>query len=365
MKKHTFKIFSALFALFAFVSVGSPAVAAFINVSPIHAGEAIAGMALVGGFMHSQGMLFSGPDLSAISNAFGTLGPIIFRNLVNKWMIGNEAQKYVNVKTPIFLPKLTAVGNPRPYREQDDFTTGAKFTDRTLTVSQSKWDFQINAENYRNTYLASVASGALDPSNVPFEQYIIEQVANEYLSQMLLSTVYLGVLNSSGSGAADIATGWGTTIAALITATTITPTTTGAITATNAVTAVETLTDSLPSWLKEMGFAVICSYDVFAKYRKAYRTANSFNFDPNTKGQYQLDGVLGTLTPRAYMGSSQRLIAVPAAGGTSNGVLIYGTDGDAISLNVTPHLDLLQLRMKMPIGFQIGDTAAIFVNEQS
>ncbi len=360
--KKVLKFFSSLLAVAVFILMASPAIAMAWD-APIHTVQlSMLTLSVLMSFMHVQGMFLTGPDVSGITtDKFLTVAKNIIRKKVNAWLIGSEAQKYINVKTPMALPKLEAVGNPRPYREQDDFTDGGKFTDRILTVYQSKWDWKFNPENLRNKYLAEVASGTIDALKTTFFAWIAEQIAREYLSDMINDTVYLGEYDAAGSDAADIADGWGTIIAAEILGGDITPVVTGAITSANAVDKVELVAEAVPSsWRDEDGmFPIICSWGTLDKYKKHYRTAYGFSFNKNDKGQYAIDGLNAVLTPRSYMGTSQRLIAVQP------GNLVYGTDSDGVDIFITPHLDLLQVRMKMPIGFQIGDLERIIVNDQA
>ena len=359
--KRTIKFLSALLLGVAFVLFASPMIALAWD-APIHTVQLSLGvMAFLMGFSHVNGAFLTGPDISGISDGFFIVANQILRKMVNQWLIGAEATKYLNVNNPIKLPKLSAKGNPRPYREQDDFTDGAQFTDRELVVRQSKWDWNFNPENLRNTYLAEVASGNVDALKTTFYAWISEQLAREYLSQVLLGTVWLGDYDAAGSTVADIATGWGTLIADLITSSDLDPVVTGAITNSNAVASVEAVAESIPSSWRESGqlIPIICSYGTLDKYKKNYRTSYGFNFDKNEKGQYALDGLNSVLTPRAYLGDSQRLIAAYP------GVFAYGTDANMLSVFPTPYLDYIKVRVKMPIGFEITDLEKLIVNDQA
>src|SRR5438045_270416 len=114
------------------------------------------------------------PNVAGITSAF-VGGASIFRQRLLAWNIRQMGvQVRTNVNTPQALTKLSTAGGPRPYRTQDDFTTGAVFTDRTLTAFMSKWDYEFDAENFRNTYLA-------DLPDMPFEQACVDQVSKAYL----------------------------------------------------------------------------------------------------------------------------------------------------------------------------------------
>lgn len=301
----------------------------------------------------------TGPDVSAITSGILDFGGEIFSKEVNNFDPSADGILLLNdVNVQRSLTKISASGHAQPYRSQDDFTAGAVFTDRTIMAYQSKWDVQIDPEKYRGTYLALRRKGDLD-QNVPFYEYIIQQVAKEYLAGINDTVMYSGVKNLSGTAVADIADGYGTIIAAEITGTNITPVATGAITSANAVTKVELISDAAPAWLEKKGYKILCSKDTFKKYRTHYRSLNGYQFEKNESGEYMLDGANGSLKWVSWMGTSSRLILVP------NNNLVMATDNNQIKAYPTPHLNLINVRFMIPVGFQIQDLAAIIVNDQA
>jgi hypothetical protein len=295
------------------------------------------------------------PDLSAISTGFFTKGPETFRKQVNSWNLDKYGIRvYKRVKQPIKLPKLSAKGGPRPYRTNDDSSgNGFKFTDRELKVNQSKWDFTYNPEEFRNTYLQ-------DESEQPEYQQALDQISKEYLAAINDSAMGSGTYNSSGTTAAAIATGYLTIIANEISGSAITPVVTGSISTSNAVTKVETLVSAMPAWMRERtDVKILCSYDVFDKYKTHYRASFGFTFQPSAIGKYIVDGTNIELVPCSWMGSSQRLI------GTIDGNLVAGTDSDAISVHPSIKMDQIEVRLKMAVGLQIADLEALIVNDQA
>lgn len=294
------------------------------------------------------------PDLSAIATSFVERGGPIFAKRVLNWQLRKQGvQVRTNVKTPQALTKLSAVGGPRPYRAVDDIAgNGVKFTDRTLTVYNSKWDYDFDPEEFRNTYLAN------DPQ-VPFAQAAAEQLAKEYLAGIQTSTLYLGVRNAAGTGAVDICDGWGTIIAAAIVATTLTAIATGVITNANAVTKFEQVAAALPTWMRENGFIIYCSYANFDNYRQHYRATYGFSFEKSVEGDYKLDNINGIIRPVGWMNSSARLIA------TVENNLVFGTDIENVQVAASVRRNIIEARPMMAAGTQIQDLAAIFVNDQA
>jgi len=300
------------------------------------------------------GILNVTPDLSALSTSFVKFGGTIFRNQVNDWNLGDGVTPYKNVKEPISMPKLSALGGPQPYSAADSVTgNGAKYTDRILTVYQSKWDFDVDPEVYRNTYLA-------DQSDAPFYQVILDQVGKEYLSQILLNTVGNGTYSGAGTTPAAIATGWITNLKAQVTATTLTPISIGVTTSSNAVTQVETFLSGLPTWWRTREVVIKCSYAFFDLYKIHYRTINPFGFVRRENGKYYIDGWENAqLEPCAWIPASNNgVLAV------TNKALVWGTDGDRISVAATPYRNIIKTRLLFPIGFEFADMGCVAVSDK-
>lgn len=293
------------------------------------------------------------PDLSALTSSFVERGPSIFeKNLLNWNLRGQGIQVRTNVNAPQAMTKLSASGNPRPYTAADALTTGPRFTDRVLTAFQSKWDFDFDPEEFRNTYLAN-------QSGAPFYEQSINHVAKAFLDDIQRNTLYLGSRNASGTTSAAIADGWGKTIADLITATTLAPVVTGAITDANGVDKFEQMVTNVPTWMREAGFVIYCSYAKFDNFRKNYRTAFNFQFDKNAEGQYKMDNLNVEIRPVAWMGTSSRLIA------TLPDNLVFGTDVERVQVAASQRRNIIEVRLMMPVGTQIQDLEAIVVNDQA
>lgn len=296
------------------------------------------------------------PNLSALSAAFAKFGGKILKKEVNELDLSSPAITVMkNIRQPEVLPKIAALGGPRPYRTNDDSgSNGVAFIDRTLTVYQSKWDFEYDPEAYRNTYLA------LEDNKKPYYEFALEQIAEEYMAAINDETIGEGERNASGTAAADIADGFLTIIADEITATNLTPVVTGAITNENAVDKVRLLAKALPNYMRKKGAVIVCSYDVFDKYAEHYNATNNFRFNPDADGEYSIDGFSKIkLKAESWMNDSQRLIACRKK------PLVVGTDGDRIQVAATARMNILEVRVMMPIGCQIADLAGILVNDQA
>jgi len=296
------------------------------------------------------------PDLSALSSSFNEFGGKIFRKNINQLDLSDQGiLVFKNVKTPIVLPKASVSGGPRPYRAQDDVTTPAAITDRTLTVRQSKWDYDVEPEQWRNTYLAKWKPGAQQ-----FADYINQIVAEEYLANINDNTLYLGSYNAAGTTAATIATGWGTIIANEIAASNLVAKTTTAITdGASALAAVGVITAAAPVWMRKKGYRIFCSYTSFDWYAKGYKAANAYAFLPDATNRYRVDNQNCFLQPVSWMGTSGRLIA------TIDNNLCMGTDGDNVDVSASVRRDIIEVRQKMPVGLEIADLDALVVSSNA
>jgi hypothetical protein len=294
------------------------------------------------------------PDLQITTNSFLELGGPIFGKKVLGWNIRSRGiQVRTNVKAPQAMTKLSAKGTPKPYASADETANnGVKFTDRILTAYQSKWDFDFDPEEFRNTYLAKA-------DGTPFVEAANNQVADEYLNYLVQSTLYGGIRNAAGTTPADICNGFGKIIADEITATNLVPIVTGAITSANAVDKVELVAHGVSAYMREKGFIIHCSYSVLDKYKQHYRTLNGFQFKPDETGGYKIDGVNAYLMPQSFMGSSQRLIA------TLDQNLVVGTDKEAVEVHATLRRNIIEVRQMMPLGCQIQDLDVVYVNDQA
>lgn len=292
------------------------------------------------------------PDLSALTTDLVKFGGNILRKQVNSMDL--EGITIIrNVKEPIAMPKLSALGGPRPYSESDHTAgNGAKFTDRVLTVYQSKWDYDVDPEVFRNTYLGDASA------TMPFHQFILEQVSAEYAGQINDFTIGAGVRNAAGTTAADIADGFITIAKAEVTALNLAAKAVGAIAATDAVDKIEGFAEMAPIWMQKKGFFVRCSFQTFHDYKKHYRSKNGYGFEKGQAGQYVLDGFKKpvVLLPTSWI-TTDGLFAHVA------GALVFGTDGDRIKNSASVRRNIIENRLMMPVGCQIADLDAVMVSD--
>lgn len=305
------------------------------------------------------------PNISALAAYPGQYEKKLFSTLYNGLDVANDCTLVTGVKNKHQLTKLTVGAGVRPYSptfsvSDDDL----EYTGRTLEVNLAKRELQIEPLKYRSTWMSEVMRPGVNPDDIPFAQYVWEQVFGRIAQEVNDNAAYSGTYNASGTNAAAIATGFGTLIANAITATTVTPVSTGAISSTNAVAAVEQMAKAMPVAYRRAGFNVYVSFNVFDKYQEDYREKYKKYTELNENGHIHIDtfGRRVALVPATWMGNSQRIICTPKEN------LLVGTDemsdwSDRIT--TAPDIWTLKAGIAFAIGFQIRDLDALRVNDQA
>lgn len=295
----------------------------------------------------------------------GDVAQEILTEVVNGLDCAKDTKVLTNIPYKVILPKFTASAGARPYRLQEDFVDTLNGTDRVLEIKRAKMDFLIEPEKFRTTYMQNVRKGLTDPNAIPYESFLMEMQIKKFLSEINNDTAYLGSYNGSGTTAAAIADGWGTILAALIAATTVTPETLGTIDNTNAVSKFQTLYRSMPEAFRNIETVLNCSYQMFDNYKDNLPSGTNIVFinTNNPEGEEQLY-LLGSnkrckIVPRTFMSGSDRVIITPK----DNLVMGLGFANDVPTIEIVPALSSYKCRINYFTGFQIADPAVIFCNE--
>ena len=189
----------------------------------------------------------------------------------------------------------------------------------------------------------------------------MDQVITEYKAAINDSVIWSGVRNASGTTAASIATGFESLIATAISGSEITPISTSAITSSNAVTQVDAFVDGLPVWMLKKGVADSLLLRSIYELPHALPHTEHLQLRKEPLTDSTTDGFNNiTLVPVSWLPkTSDRLIATVA------GNMIFGTDNEQVQVHATMSHNIVNVRLMLPVGFQIADTAALFVNNQS
>lgn len=381
---------------------------------------------------HANVLGLSDADLSAITTYAEQNQMPLISSLVNGLDIAQDIMVHPGVKNKIPMPKLKIGPGFRPYSGTEQFKiNSAAYTDRHLEVKVGKRELQIDPEDYRGTYLAWATSpgSAATKKEIPFAQFFWEQVIKELQAEINDETAYHGfdttgivawdngtvynpgdrVLFASATNnpnsvqdyyecvtltvaaespdthpakwqyvtARAVAPGIESYIAAGITATEISPVTTGAITATSGE-AIAAFNELFRAWsapyrrngiiisasLTDMDFLIDDLLDKYSKYTRDDLSNAPYIVLPNSNGKC----VVKTAT---WLGSSRRLVSgpyVPSDPGRHMN-LWMGTDQlsdlNQIRVNTESNLWTIKGGIKFPLGFQYQDAEAIKVGDQS
>jgi hypothetical protein len=348
-------------------------------------------------------------DFAAITKWAGDNDKTIIGQMLNGLDFVNDVDVRRSVSSHgILLPKMVVNGGNRPLNTDVTSPKGTNrtFSGRKLFVNPGMKIIRVIAEEARKTFM----DRGLDPkaTDIPFAQWVWEQEFNKIQSDINDNTylsvsqggaaayaagtaytagdymtytdnsVYKCVTNTTAGqtpvshaakwlevDALVISEGWGTIIAAEITASALPVTTTGAITSSNALDKLELMYNDMTVAHRKKGGIFLLSPDNYRDYVKHEQTVF-----PNVNDQNMGDGkkfIYGTakkweVKEASWMGESGRVIA------TQKNNLVFGTymadDANKIA-NIVPTLHGYDAIVKWLQGCQICDLEALYVNDQA
>lgn len=351
------------------------------------------------------------PDISALSAYAGTNEKKLFSTLVNAMDFANDITVYKNVKTKVRMTKLRAGNGARPYSDTFEPTgNDLVYTNRYLEVQAGKRDLQVFPSKYRETFMSEMLTPGNDVKEIPFAQYVMEQIMKENAAEINDEMVYFGfdkttavvfdagatytantdyVTFSNGTttdyylcvsnttagqtplthaakwqnvNARAIAVGFKKRIADAVTASEVSVETTGSIGASTALAQFRAVYRKLSAPYRKAGVNIYCSLDnadllqddIEDKIGKYTEKESGLLYLPGTNQKCKI-------IPATWMGTSGRLIATPKEN------LLFGTDllSDLNKIRTDEHLRHLDLGMDFLAGTQIRDFGAMVVNDQA
>lgn len=412
--------FSAFIALFLGVAVQS---ATGLN------GFAVAGTLMASGYALPylvaelpKGISFMAvsPDVSLIAGYAGDHKGELLRRMV----LGMEVAKHVtilpNVKDQTPLISLAVTKGLRPYTLTPTFESELQYKKRTLTTGLGKKEFLIDPQLYRNTYLSKYMDPAANSKRIPFEQFANETIIQEFGNEINEAVPFFGLdksrfsllvaanVNTAGSlvyvdttasqrdyyrvvtttiandtptsapakfekiNGRAVADGLQIHITEAISASTLTPVTTGAINNSVATTTGVEVCKKVyraldPGYRKEVVMAYM-SFDSFDKVNDAIEEKMKYVVtDPSTE-QVMENAVYVPGTNRkliavgcGWMGSSARIIVTPKSN------VIMGCDllSDANTINTNAQLWGTEMGLLFNPGINFALMDAVRVNDQA
>lgn len=350
----TFRLLLAAFFAFAIGAFG----AAAVGVAPAVGAIGSVAVALVTPAM--QGALFTALDVTALNAALGAY----YRD--NQEIFWDEV--FYNGMLPQRFRPIDGVTDEKPvvYSEIDfelmpglDKTNwnpqaGAiAFGAQVLKTRDIKVDLMIYPAELHKTWLGKYKQRGSDPFDLPFEAYIMNAIAAKAQEKLYMDASYAGVYNAVGTTTADVTNGFLKLVADLITATTITPVTTGAVTAANVVTSVEAVCDAVEAKFRTQGgWELKVSDTIFNWYWKKRRELypnliQSYSGNIGLINSLPIEGYNVTLVREIALGSSQRMIATPH----DNMGYLFDSESDMQNMEIQKFNRGLKILMDFKAGF--------------
>lgn len=367
-------------------------------------------------------------DVAALTSYAGNYKKELIATMINGMDFKNDLMIMPVGKNGETLTRLKVKDGLRRFSSETEFDTGElKYTPRAINVKLAKRELQINPKDYYKTYLAQALSGGSGASNkqIPFDQYTWDRVMKGVASEVNDKIAYFGLdlaalsvsaFATGGSGyavndyvtfgtptrwyrciatAADeqspathpakwldvtanvIVKGFGVIIAAEVSASTISPVTTGAITSSAGVatTAFRKLHRAQSPTNRRNLSVTLCSFtdfdlllddleDKITKYTRDEILANQGGiYLPGT-------GNRNFVKPCTWMTGTRKLINSPAEvfGGqvkALNMMFLTDNEGDMGDIAVNDTLWGIEAGISFMCGFDFDNPEEIRVGDQS
>ena len=352
------------------------------------------------------------PNISGLLSYVGTNEAKLMKRLLNKLAIENDAVMLdTDVKSKKNLHKIIVANGAKPYTGDFVAKSDLSYVPRTITVEKAQRDLRIEPSKYRNTYFEFLRGRGENPKNmtIPFAQFTNEAIIDELAAEINNQSVYHGVgvayfaayaggtayavgdkitftqdselrywecvtITTAGqspdthpakwkwAGAKAICKGFGKMLAEEITASAITPVTTGVTTASNAYANSISVWRALPEVVKSTGGVLLMNYTNFEYLLDDYENKIAKNFE-------QVDGITYLaktdrkciVKPWSPMAGANRIIA------TAPKNLVVGTDdaADMSSIKIIEAMYHYDQGMSWMMGTQFRDLDALACNEQA
>lgn len=300
---------------------------------------------------------------------------VLISELVSDPKLAEKFAIYDDIKDEYPLPRLVLSdelvkpGNDKSFDPVED---AIDFDARILKVRDCKIDLQIFPADFEKSYLGKYKKPGSRGIDIPFEQFIFQQIILKARRAMYMKAIYKGVYNASGTTTATTLDGFLKLIANEVTADNITPVVTGAITNTNCVDKCLMLYDVLSDEVKEEGVLQRVNSQIFDwVYRKINPVTNTALVGTDSLATtkmkrvnyFDLPGGNITLVRESGLGASQKIIT------TTKDNLAIGVDSmdDDSNIEIQRDKRALNLLIDFKMGTQIADISpeCLSVNDQA
>jgi hypothetical protein len=350
----TFKLLTLAFLAFALGASGANAV----GIAPVIG--ALGGGAIALFTPAAQGSLFTALDVTGLNAALGAYyrdnQEIFWDEVFYNAMMAERFRPVDGVtdEKPIMHSEIDFEILPGHDKTVTNYQTGAiAFGGQLLKTRECKVDLLIYPSQLHRTWLGKYKQKGSDPFDLPLEAYIMNAIAEKAQEKLYLNAAYAGVYNAAGTTTAAVTNGFLKLIADLITATTITPVTTGTITSTNVITAIEAVCGEIEAKYRTVpNWEIKVSDSVFNLYWKKRRDLYPSLIAPYTGNtglinELPVEGYNVTLKREVGMGASQRMIATPH----DNMAWLFDSASDVQNMEIQKFDRGLKVLMDFKAGF--------------
>ena len=166
---------------------------------------------------------------------------------------------------PLPRMELGSIVKPGENPDFEPTPNALKFGARIIKVRDCKVDLLLVPKELEKTYLGKYKRRRADVMEIPFEQYILDQIKAKVAEEMRLYALHRGVYNASGSSAIDTMTGIDALLKVerAIVGTPLTIVTTGAITEANVITKLLSIYDGLNEAVKQQATVMPVNATIF------------------------------------------------------------------------------------------------------
>lgn len=288
--------------------------------------------------------------------------------IMQKLYANEDARKLFTVVTGVqdeyVMTELEVQEMIQPYQSGWTPKGEVKFKPETIKVRPVKVDFPFTPKKLEATWLGYLKTNGSKPEEYPFVQYIYEQilvkVARE-VNNVTINGVYVAPTTGTAGSAAAAFNGLLKVVTDAITASKITPITTGAITSSNVVDKIEAIVDGIPGDQRSQPLTMLMSPTLRTMYFRKRRGDFGSNIDYKA-GEEMVDFTNVRIVSPTYMNASQRVIV------TSPNNLLLLEDGVNEEENIIVQANRRELELMMDfkrgVGFGIID-GMVWTNDQA
>ncbi len=300
---------------------------------------------------------------------------ILISELVNDPRLADRFEVMDDIKDEMPLPNMTISDDFVKPGDAENFTPTSdviKYNARILKVRDCKVDLLIVPAHYEKTFLGKYKKQGSNKTDIPFEQFLFQQIILKARRAMHLLAIYKGVYNASGTTTASTMNGFLKIISNEITAGKITPVVTGALTSTNVIDKLLLTYDALGEEYKDEGVQMKVNSTMFDwVYRKfnpitnptLVATQNLADAEASKVNYLTLPGANCILVRETGLGTSQRVIT------SRKDNLVFGCDSLGEDANIeTQRFNRtikIMIDWKAGVEFKEIHSKALAVNDQS